>query len=300
MLYMLRKKRKLINIFICNEVLEAIFDECDRNNINETGGRILGFLENRDNEFRLKVCGFIGPGPNASSSPTSFFQDGIYQEKVFRSFERKDPAIEHLGNWHSHHVNGLKTLSGGDIETYKKIVNHNQHNIDLFYAMLVVAKHFEQNKRYTLKHYIFVRGDSKVYELPDSAIHIANDPAIFIDRCERDESENTYQLNLNKIRALDKELISKIYPGIRPYISGKTGSVYWRGKINLIDNSLAEIIVLESLDADRPQYKITLSEASANIYESKQIHQDCDFESAWRAIVMFERSLNRELFNMKK
>ena len=42
--------------------------------------------------------------------------------------------IEHLGNWHTHHVNGYPNLSGGDVATYRRIVNHELHNLDFFYA----------------------------------------------------------------------------------------------------------------------------------------------------------------------
>ena len=56
----------------------------------------------------------LEPGPNAQRSPTYFFQDGDHQEKLFRAIEASHPDIEHLGNWHTHHVNGYPTLSGGD------------------------------------------------------------------------------------------------------------------------------------------------------------------------------------------
>lgn len=137
-----RKKIKdiRIRITICKDVLEAIFDECDKHNVDETGGRILGYYQYQNEVLNIEACGLIGPGPNARRSSTSFFQDGAYQEEIFRKIETEFPDIEHLGNWHTHHVNGLDTLSSGDIVTYKKIVNHTKHNTDFFYALLVVAK----------------------------------------------------------------------------------------------------------------------------------------------------------------
>ena len=101
-------------------------------------------------------------------SPTSFFQDGEYQETIFRKIEAEHTEIEHLGNWHTHHVNGLNTLSSGDIETYKRIVNHEKHNTDFFYALLVVSKNqtFYNRERYLMKHFLFKRGESLVYEDP--------------------------------------------------------------------------------------------------------------------------------------
>ena len=63
------KRKKIegfhIKISICKDVLEAIFDECDKNNIDETGGRIVGYYQQGDNKLNIKACGLIGPGPNA-------------------------------------------------------------------------------------------------------------------------------------------------------------------------------------------------------------------------------------------
>ena len=59
----------------------------------------------------IQAKGVIEPGPNARRTRTSFFQDGDHQTEVFRRIEAEDPSIEHLGNWHTHHVNGYPTLS---------------------------------------------------------------------------------------------------------------------------------------------------------------------------------------------
>ena len=103
----------------------------------------------------------MSPGPNAQRSPTYFLQDGDYQEKLFRAIEASHPDIEHLGNWHTHHVNGYPTLSGGDKTTYFKTVNHEKHNTDFFYALLVVSKNRGGNPRYEVKHFFFRRGDRR-------------------------------------------------------------------------------------------------------------------------------------------
>ena len=71
------------------------------------------------------------PGARARAS----FRTANYQTEVFRRLEAKDPSIEHLGNWHTHHVNEYPTLSAGDVATYRRIVNHDLHNLDFFYAL---------------------------------------------------------------------------------------------------------------------------------------------------------------------
>jgi len=138
---MFRSKHPKIDISMPKKSLEAIFDECDRHDVDETGGRIIGMYEKKGRDYQINVLGVIPPGPNARRSPTSFFQDGEYQERVFRELEKDHPNLEHLGNWHTHHVNGLQTLSGGDRETYHATVNHHNHNTDFFYALLVTRKH---------------------------------------------------------------------------------------------------------------------------------------------------------------
>src|SRR6185437_8788099 len=119
-----RSKKPAFTISIARGALESVFDECDRYNVDETGGRLLGTYRHKHGRYELEVTGVLEPGPNAQRSPTYFLQDGDYQEKQFRAIEAIHPEIEHLGNWHTHHVNGLQTLSGGDKTTYFKTVNH--------------------------------------------------------------------------------------------------------------------------------------------------------------------------------
>src|SRR6266850_3681082 len=109
-----------ISIVIPRSALEVVFDECDRYDADETGGRILGTYEGRGDVLTITVNGIIEPGPNARRTATYFKQDGTYQEQVFRDVEEREPSVEHLGNWHTHHVNGLRHLSDGDIETYRR------------------------------------------------------------------------------------------------------------------------------------------------------------------------------------
>lgn len=91
--------------------LMAIFDECDRYDHDETGGRVIGTFQEEGGKLALFVTGVIESGPRAQRTAVSFFQDGEHQEGVFREIELNHPEIEHLGNWHTHHVNGLSTLT---------------------------------------------------------------------------------------------------------------------------------------------------------------------------------------------
>ncbi len=310
------KRKKIeglrVKVSICKDVLEAIFDECDTNDIDETGGRIVGYYCQQDNKLNVKVCGLIGPGPNARRSPTSFFQDGEYQETIFRKIEAKYPEVEHLGNWHTHHVNGLSVLSSGDIATYKRVVNHEKHNTDFFYALLVVAKNhtFHNRERYLVKHFLLNRGASSVCEIPNSQVKFTKEPAVFIDNLKANQKiseKETIQVpftsspsTANIIRARDKEFISEIYSEIKAFFSKKTESLYWRGKLNLIDNSSIEVLVLESINQGKPSYSITLSASSKHLFQCHQLYLKRTFDSAWKAVYLFERDLNNEIFKKIK
>lgn len=301
-----------VKISICRDVLEAIFDECDRNNADETGGRIIGYYYKKGNKLNIKACGLIGPGPNARRSPTSFFQDGEYQETIFRKIEAKYPEVEHLGNWHTHHVNGLSVLSSGDIDTYKRVVNHEKHNTDFFYALLVVAKShaFYNQERYIVKHFLFKRGANSVCEIPNSQVKFNKEPTVFIENLKADKEifeKETIQVPLtsspstaNIIRARDKEVISEMYQGVKTFLSKQTSSLYWRGQLGLINNTSVEILVLESINENKLSYSIALTSSSAQLFQSNQFYINRSFDSAWKAIYSFERDLNREIFERNK
>ena len=163
----------MVTISIPRPILSGIFDECDRYSDEETGGRLLGFYTWQRTDLHINVKALIGAGPNARRTRTSFFQDGDYQERVFRAIEQTYPKIEHLGNWHTHHVNGLRSLSEGDCQTYRKCVNSPNHNTNFFYALLVTHATLGQ-MRYAMRHFVFVRHADDFVEVPMRDINITN------------------------------------------------------------------------------------------------------------------------------
>lgn len=163
-----------ILITIPRPIIAGIFEECDRWPTEETGGRLLGFYSRTTDSLEINVKALIGPGPKAERTSISFFGDGEYQERIFRAVERQHPTIEHLGNWHTHHPNGLLRLSPGDRATYQRIVNHRNHNTDFFYALLVTERY---EARYRTKHYILFRDNAGIYELRDE-IRVVDAPVL--------------------------------------------------------------------------------------------------------------------------
>jgi hypothetical protein len=300
---MFRSKHPNVEISMPRKALEAIFDECDRHNVDETGGRIIGMYKKNGREYHIDVLGVIGPGPNARRSPTSFFQDGEYQERVFREIEKDHPNLEHLGNWHTHHVNGLQSLSGGDRETYHATVNHHNHNTDFFYALLVTRKTSHHQRRYETKHFVFFRGDNTIHELNESQIqivdkpHVGNGDATFsVPDLPQGRSEPPAQ----EERVRDQAVFSEFYPTLQPGFSEKLGAFFWKGEVHLVDNSSAEVLVLESTADDGPAYSITIKnprEAEAKVLPH---YRDRTFRSARQAVWHLHQDVNQELHRHAK
>jgi hypothetical protein len=238
-----------VRLIMPKAALQTIFDECDGFNQDETGGRIVGTFQEHGGKLVLEITGIIEAGPQAQRSAVSFFQDGNHQERIFRQIEKCHPEIEHLGNWHTHHVNGLQTLSGGDIETYHRTVNHHNHNTSFFYALLITTKLRTSDplRRYTVKHYVFRRGDERVYEIPLRQVQIVDRPLLWPSKLahySKQGHELANKLGAHTDRVYDREILGEFYPGVHPFTSAKLG-FYWRGPLELLDGSSVEVVLLE-------------------------------------------------------
>lgn len=290
-----------IHVSIPKAALVAVFDECDSFDQDETGGRVIGTFEERRGKLDIHVTGIIEAGPQARRSAVSFFQDGEYQEQVFRKIEDQHRDIEHLGNWHTHHVNGLNRLSDGDIETYFRTVNHRNHNTSFFYALLVTAKHRSSDplRRYAVKHYVFRRGDERIYELHRDEVEIVDAPLIWPagarSHQQKRENQTKHEVPGNPNRAYDSDILSEFFRGFRPFSHAKLG-VYWRGPLELLDGSHVEVILLEDSAAGNPTYTVTLREPPAALKDLAEEIANVEFPSARAALIATERNCNRALY----
>jgi hypothetical protein len=309
-----------VHLSIPKTALTTVFDQCDGFDHDETGGRVIGTFQEHRGKLAIKVTGIIEAGPQARRSAVSFFQDGEYQEKVFRKIEDHHPEIEHLGNWHTHHVNELQHLSGGgrdgggDIETYYRTVNHRNHNAPFFYALLVTTKQRSSDPlgRYSVKHYIFRRGDERIYELRRDQVEIVDAPLIWPagdrepagfeehrskggGRDDNPDSRQKHPLRANPNRVYDNDILSESYRGVRPFSSAKLG-MYWRGPLELSDDSKIEVVVLEDSAAANPTYTVTLREPPAVLKHVAEEIASIEFSSARAALITTERRCNRALF----
>lgn len=290
-----------IRLIIPKTALLTVFDECDGFDQDETGGRVIGTFREHEGKLEIRVTGIIEAGPQARRSNVMFFQDGAYQERIFREIEDQHREIEHLGNWHTHHVNGLQSLSGGDIETYHRTVNHRNHNAPFFYALLVTAKRrsIDQLRRYTVKHYVFRRGYERIYELSSRQVEIVDAPLVWpatagLSHGKR-EGEPKHEVRSNPNRVYDSKIVSEFYRGIRPFSNAKLG-MYWRGPLELLDGSAVEVVLLEDSAAAAPTYTVTLREPPAVLRTLAEEIAAVEFPSARAALITAERSCNRALY----
>lgn len=289
-------------IIIHRGALTSIYDECDRYDVDETGGRLLGgYIVDKRGNLTITLTGVIEPGPGARRTSTSFFQDGEWQENVFRGLENRHPEMEHLGNWHTHHVNGFPTLSGGDKQTYHRTVNHKSHNTDFFYALLVTQKlNGRGDGRYAVKHFVLARNQHGEHEVPQSRVTIVDKPVIWPTG---ETMQNVHVASgqhgaspasaSNDLRARDSALLTELAPGLKPFMSKETGGVYWRGKLALIDGSAIDMVVAETNEGGSG-YHVMIKNVPAAAEGA--VGEGVEFRSAAEAVITVERRLNEYIF----
>ena len=291
----------VVRVEIAAEVLESVFEECDRHERDETGGRVVGHFAVDCGTLVVRANGVIEPGPKAKGTRTSFFQDGDYQTDVFRRLEAKDASIEHLGNWHSHHVNGYPTLSAGDVATYRRIVNHDLHNTDFFYALLVT--HREEGRsgleRYAVRHYVLFRGEDVVHEIRPGDVRVTDEPRIWPrqdhvseDRLRRNVVPDGTR-GVVAVRAHDQSVLGVLCPSFEPRLTARTGMFFWKGPLSLVDGSAIDVRVVEVEEDDGLNYYSVLAPAS------EEVAKLCEtpFRSACEAVRALELRMNREIYD---
>jgi len=119
----------------------------------ETGGQLFGFWTNQGVPVVLYA---IGPGLNANHQVTFFNQDTEYLTSVGNAL-LKNYALQHIGEWHSHHQLGLARPSGHDAQT----MFHGLQNIPARHLLLCICN-YEQGKS-VINPYTFHENDMHNY-----------------------------------------------------------------------------------------------------------------------------------------
>ena len=152
----------------------------------EVGGKYVGFIrgasrykslverKNALSGLVFHVTDYLDDGPNAERTGGFHRGDADWQTQEFRRLEQQNPDLEQLGSWHSHHPNGMGTLSSGDIHGYMATVNDRGHNHDFFFVSLGV----DRSGFASARHYLFVREDSVFYELTVDNVRVAKDEPV--------------------------------------------------------------------------------------------------------------------------
>jgi hypothetical protein len=156
---LLAKKQEIPTVLMHKDLVEVSQRQIAKSPSVETGGKFLGFIITAGSQppkssygmhiaakwrqlssegTYLLLVGSISPGPRARQTATELLPDGEFQNAVFRSVELKEPTIEHLGSWHSHHPNGLSRFSSGDISHYRSVVADKNYGPHFFVAGLCI------------------------------------------------------------------------------------------------------------------------------------------------------------------
>lgn len=111
----------------------------------ETGGQLFGFWTSQGAPVVLYV---IGPGRNANHQPAFFNQDIEYLDRIGNELLSRY-ALQHIGEWHSHHQLGLARPSGHDART----MFHGIQSTPLRRLLLCICNY--ENGRATINPYTF-------------------------------------------------------------------------------------------------------------------------------------------------
>ena len=287
--------------------LAKVFDECDRHNVDETGGRLIGtYAINSDECLVIHVTGVIEPGPKTRRTATSLFQDGEFQSSIFRKVEAEYPEVEHLGSWHTHHVNGYPTLSAGDRTTYRRTVNHKKHNTQFFYALLVVNRCDAGGSlnRYNIRHFILFRDDPIIYEIPVEAVKITDRPLWWPETTVSEQKKEGIEPNIDEPavkvndRGIDQQFLKEFFPQLQPFFSNEARTVYWKGTIELIDGIGVATVIAEINDGGDVCYVARLKDDRKELAEPIEEIKKLRFNSGREAAFTIQRVLSKQLYEM--
>jgi hypothetical protein len=196
-------------------VFDYILHELQRHPGVEEGGKYIGLINPHSalsGTCELAIVDFLPGGPRATRTAVEFMPDGDFQEELFRRAERRDEAIEHLGTWHSHHCNGLRHLSSGDIHGYFRTVNKAAYRPSVFIASLVKEIPTHSRDRHWIDHFLFVKGEhDRFYRITDD-IEITDAPSKFTDltghgslRAAAEDAAPWYETDLGRATLADDQ-----------------------------------------------------------------------------------------------
>jgi integrative and conjugative element protein (TIGR02256 family) len=104
--------------WVSAEVLSFLVQEANAAAPLETGGVLLGYWSESSTE--PVVTQAVGPGPQAIHTRERFMPDHRFHESEVARLCNQNPALQYLGDWHSH-PGAAGYLSSLDYSTLRKI-----------------------------------------------------------------------------------------------------------------------------------------------------------------------------------
>jgi len=238
-----------LTLLIRQQVLSQIKTEIAENGDVEVGGKFVGYVDGPRRHSDLawqpdlggttaRIEAYIDSGPKAKRSATHHTSDLDYQQAVFDKLASRFADLQFLGMWHSHHPNGLRALSGGDVETGLSVVNSPNHELDFLISSLATDGH----GLHPASHHVFIRGQDGYELVAEHQVHVlagfSNIATVLNSwRTARTlPSSSTSQLPAwcdtrrgRAILAADRRWLRE-YPGMRTVLNN--GELLWRGVVN--------------------------------------------------------------------
>ena len=145
----------------------------------ETGGDLFGLWANK---YSAVIQLVLGPGKGCRRTPSSFYQDVTYLEKVGMHLTQKE-GICHIGEWHSHHQLGLARPSGGDENTVWN--NMPTYNLTRFVIFIANINHSGQYYSVNVGCFLFeIDGNGKQLPVLPGKFQILNQESPFSGKLE--------------------------------------------------------------------------------------------------------------------
>ncbi|WP_066361826.1 hypothetical protein [Herbidospora mongoliensis] len=236
------------------DVVAQALNEIRANPHIEVGGKFVGFVEGgfaadsaqwREDlaELRVTVVAYLDAGPGKDRTAVHHLSDTDYQFRLFQEVAGDFPDLHFLGIWHSHHPNGLDTLSQGDEQTGTVTVNNPGHDHDFLLSSLAVDLDGLMGGR----HFVFLRGRAGFLEIDRSDVVVvqgANPVAERIAQATRrldraggepgpasGDAATWTRTSAGKAILLEDRVWLARYPDLRPFL--RQGSMVWRGRVEL-------------------------------------------------------------------
>jgi hypothetical protein len=155
-----------------------------------------------------------------------------------------------------------------------------------------------------VKHFVFFRNDDQIHEIAPKRIRITQDPTVWLPgKAEKptppDVSNGDQHLAAPVIRnrGTDDNVLRRLFPGVSPFFSKSAQKLCWKGRIELLDYSNADVLIVENTDSNEIYYEASVLEKDRTRFGAFPSLRD---DTPWLAARALERTLNRTVAQIAK